>query len=151
MDTHTVDRQARSARRVATGATVAVWALSIPTTILGTLLWAPKATLADWWLIGIVLALVLFPQAIAVVLPHHRPRRLPDIAVTAAAIGLILLMLSGYANLVVTWAEAAGVRLGDGMDRMDLGVLVAVPPAVGAWAAGLLAHDRWRRSVSGAG
>ncbi|MFC0504188.1 hypothetical protein [Micromonospora costi] len=147
MDTHTVDRRARSARRFAHRATIAAWAFSIPVTIFGTLAWAPKATFDDWWFNAILLSMVLFPQGIAAGLPHHRPLRLPDIALTAAAIVLILLVLAGYANVVVTWAEAAGAGLGDGAGRLELAVMVAVPPGGGAWAAGLLARDRWRQAV----
>lgn len=148
MDKHTVDCQVRTARRIADAATFTVWALSIPTTIVGTLAWAPKATFDDWWLIVLLLsAVIVVPYALALAGAAFQPVSLADRAAGLAGIGLVVVLLLTYGNQVVLWAEASGVRLEEPSDRLHLVVLVAFAPGVGALAAWLHMRDGRRARV----
>ncbi|MFY1595517.1 hypothetical protein [Micromonospora sp. WMMD737] len=134
----------RNLRRIANLAGNAVIALSIPLTVGGTLLWAPKSTFDDWWLIVLLVAAVTAPYGLLVALglPWARYIGWDYYVCVGSTIALTLIMVWVWAAKVTSWAEAAGVQFDDGGDRVAFGAFLAVAPAWGLIVAWLRYIDR---------
>lgn len=123
------------------------WVASVALTVMVTLLWAPRDTVRDWWMIVAWLsAVTVFPLLVALAHHYFRLSRAGTWWSGWLLAALVACLLLGFGFQVADWSAAAGDGFRDGWDRLGSALLLAFPAGAGASMVALRFDGLRRRS-----